>query len=195
MQSLHTTFGQTQCRPLFSAAWLRLLTVESCVPGGLAQLVERVLCKHEVSGSSPLSSTPFICPTCQPTEGLRGHAIDFSRVRTRLRGSARGRAPAPHEPRPAVLGSCSAVDTAHRGSDGLAARRGRTVAAHRRLTRGAHDRPNHTDISNVGRKSAAHSAARISTQCPRTAAHGSHPTTRPPSPDRLTHSRTPPNRQ
>ena len=25
--------------------------------GGLAQLVERVLCKHEVSGSNPLSST------------------------------------------------------------------------------------------------------------------------------------------
>ena len=29
--------------------------------GGLAQLVERLLCKQEVSGSTPLSSTKFEC--------------------------------------------------------------------------------------------------------------------------------------
>ena len=38
------------------AAQLRLDTVVPAL-GGLAQLVERVLCKHEVSGSSPLSSS------------------------------------------------------------------------------------------------------------------------------------------
>ena len=30
---------------------------ENCIHGGLAQLVERLLCKQEVSGSTPLIST------------------------------------------------------------------------------------------------------------------------------------------
>ena len=34
-------------------------TLTRCTPhGGIAQLVERLLCKQEVSGSNPLASTP-----------------------------------------------------------------------------------------------------------------------------------------
>ena len=37
--------------------------------GGLAQLVERLLCKQDVSGSSPLTSTPTALPS-QGNDGL-----------------------------------------------------------------------------------------------------------------------------
>ena len=37
--------------------------------GGLAQLVERLLCKQDVSGSSPLTSTPTVLPS-QENDGL-----------------------------------------------------------------------------------------------------------------------------
>ena len=44
-------------------------TLES---GGLAQLVERLLCKQEVSGSTPLSSTRFGCLVHGVMSGVSG---------------------------------------------------------------------------------------------------------------------------
>ena len=44
--------------------------------GGLAQLVERLLCKQDVSGSSPLTSTESQDNLLELSKGRKGDSLD-----------------------------------------------------------------------------------------------------------------------
>ena len=48
--------------------------------GGIAQLVEHVLCKHEVTGSNPVASTNFAPQNCRAVES---EATEGGQVRVR----------------------------------------------------------------------------------------------------------------